>query len=411
MLRALSIIVAVLLSIHAGASSTLAYEKGDRIVTTQFTKLTISDKLIQEVARGAVLTVAGVDGNYLWVNDGQWGWLDGTTAIPLDRGIEHFSELIRKDSKDGGAYFCRGKIYSVLGDQDAAIKDFDKSPVGAATYLARANAWNAKKDYDRAILDYEKALWFSQKESEQEKTDLGRRHALIHNCRGASYLAKGEQDKALEDFEAALKLNDSDPAIYFNRGNVWKAREEYDKAIRDYDKALRLEPEYLAAYNNRGSAWQAKEDYDKAMADYDQVLRRDTKNIRARYNRAGAWEAKGKYEEAIADFNTVRLLDPKFVDAYIGIARIRATCSESKLRNGNQAIGFATKACEMSGWKNASHLFVLAAAFAEDGQFAAAVKCQADALELAPKNQKFRYGERLNLYKSGKAYHELPRGE
>lgn len=402
----MSLIGAVVLSLHAGAATSLAYQKGDRIVTTQPTLLTMSDKHIQDVERGSVLTVEGVDGNYLWVNNGQAGWLEDKVAIPLDRGIAHFSELIRKDPKDGGAHFCRGKILSALGDQDAALKDFDKSPVAAATYLARANAWNAKQDYEHAIEDYEKALWFCKKEN----AELGPRHAQIYNCRGAAYLAHGDQDKALADFDEALKLNDTDPTIYFNRGNVWKAREEYAKAIRDYDRALRLDANYLAAYNNRGSVWFSKEDYDKALADYDQVLQRDPKNLKARYNRANAWEAKGKYEEAVADFNTIRLLDPKFADAYVGIARILATCSDSRIRNGNQAIGFASKACELSGWKNPAHLFVLASAFAEDGQFAAAVKCQTDALELAPRNQKFRYRQRLDLYKSGKAFHELPKG-
>jgi tetratricopeptide (TPR) repeat protein len=411
MLRTSLMMVVVVLFISGSARPSLAHKIGDRIVTSQGTHLTIDDRVIDTVDRGTVLTVEGVEKKFLWVSNGRPGWLDDSFAIPLESGIEHFSEIIRKDPKDAGAYYCRGKIASAQGDQDAAIKDFDKSieieSIASASYLGRANAWNAKGEFDRAIVDYNKALWLSGKQN----TELGPKHAVIYNSRGAAHLAKGDQEKALEDFNAALKLDSKQPKTYFNRGNVWKAQEEYGKAIRDYDEALRLDPDYMAAYNNRGSAWFSKGDYDKALADYDEVLRRDAKNIKTRFNRASAWEAKGKHDEAIADFNTVRLLDPKFADAYSAIALIRATCSDSRIRNGNQAIAFATKACELTEWKNPSYLFVLAAAFAEDGQFEAAVKCQTDALEMAPKSQKFRYRERLNLYKSGKAFHELPKGE
>ena len=39
---------------------------------------------------------------------------------------------------------------------------------------------------------------------------------------------------------------------------MWKTKGEYDKAIADYNEALRLDPKRVVTYDNRGYAWYAK---------------------------------------------------------------------------------------------------------------------------------------------------------
>jgi tetratricopeptide (TPR) repeat protein len=62
---------------------------------------------------------------------------------------------------------------------------------------------------------------------------------------------------------------------------AWRVKKEYDKAIADYDEAIRLDPKYAIAFNNRGSAWLIKKEYDKAIADYDEAIRLDPKYVNA----------------------------------------------------------------------------------------------------------------------------------
>ena len=61
---------------------------------------------------------------------------------------------------------------------------------------------------------------------------------------------------------------------YYRRGMRYRDNEEYDKAIRDYDEAIRVDPKYATAYNNRGNAWSDKREYDKAFRDYDEAIGR-----------------------------------------------------------------------------------------------------------------------------------------
>ena len=70
-------------------------------------------------------------------------------------------------------------------------------------------------------------------------------------------------------------------------------QEGYDRAIRDFDEAIRLDPKYARAYAERGYAWLAKGNYDQALKDYDQAIRLDP--AMAQYvdqNRRTAWSRK-----------------------------------------------------------------------------------------------------------------------
>jgi hypothetical protein len=69
----------------------------------------------------------------------------------------------------------------------------------------------------------------------------------------------------------------------------------------------------------------------------------------------------------------------------------------------------ASRACELTHWKNAGMLDTLAAAHAECGQFPEAIKWQTKALELANKRQTEEFRRRLQLYQTKRPYRQ-PKG-
>ena len=87
-----------------------------------------------------------------------------------------------------------------------------------------------------------------------------------------------------------------------------------------------------------------------------------------------------------------------------GRAWFRATCPVATYRDGAQAVAAATRACELTGWKEPGLLDTLAAAYAESGDFDSAVKWQAKAIELeTDAKEKAEFGARLKLYKDKEA--------
>ena len=224
---------------------------------------------------------------------------------------------------------------------------------------------------------------------------------------------------------------------YYYHGVAWHAKREYDRAIADYDQAIRLDPNdpYLTqayggygvgyletkrylwksrlaeAYHGRGAAWHAKREYDRAIADYDQAIRLDPDRALVYYDRGVTWHAKREYDRAIADYDqTIRLNGPDLAEAYRGIAWILATCPDVKYRDGQRAIASATRVCELTDWKDANSLDVLAAACAEAGDFDTAIKWQERALELPPNDAEDRseWEARLGLYKAKRPYRTAP---
>ena len=73
---------------------------------------------------------------------------------------------------------------------------------------------------------------------------------------------------------------------YNNRGNAYSAKGEYDRAVQDYDQSIKLNPNYAQAFNNRGVAYQKKAEYDRAIEDFDESIKLNPNYANAFANRA-----------------------------------------------------------------------------------------------------------------------------
>ncbi|TMK10002.1 MAG: tetratricopeptide repeat protein, partial [Alphaproteobacteria bacterium] len=86
---------------------------------------------------------------------------------------------------------------------------------------------------------------------------------------------------------------------YNNRGNAYTAKGEYDRAVQDYDQSIKLDPNYARAFNNRGVAYQKKGEYDRAIEDFDASIKLNPDYASAFANRAQTYLNKGEYARAV----------------------------------------------------------------------------------------------------------------
>ena len=98
---------------------------------------------------------------------------------------------------------------------------------------------------------------------------------------------------------------------FFNRGRAWSDQGQYDKAIQDFDQAIRLDPHYPDAFNNRGIARGGKGEREKAIQDFDEAIRLDPNHAIALHNRGIAFRVLGRMAEAEADFARARQAGPR----------------------------------------------------------------------------------------------------
>ena len=96
--------------------------------------------------------------------------------------------------------------------------------------------------------------------------------ATIYFYRGTAYYSKKEYDRAIADYNQALLLNSKDAEFFYNRGSAYNDKKEYDRAIADFNQALLLTPKDADFFSNRGFAYELKGDKLKAIESYRQAL-------------------------------------------------------------------------------------------------------------------------------------------
>jgi tetratricopeptide (TPR) repeat protein len=124
--------------------------------------------------------------------------------------------------------------------------------------------------------------------------------------RGWAHYEKREYDKAIADFNAALKIKPNDHNALNRRAIVYHAKRDYSRAIDDYTAALKASPSSHVILNNRGRAYIQKLDYDNAIADFTAALKIKPNEFEYLFNRGKAHNhynnKKAKYGQAIEDF-------------------------------------------------------------------------------------------------------------
>lgn len=105
-----------------------------------------------------------------------------------------------------------------------------------------------------------------EQDNNQEPKD-----AKAYHDRGIVWSHRGDYDKALGNFNQAIRLDPKNAVYYNSRGYNWFKKGKLDKAIGDYDTAIEINPEYRAAYSNRGHAYKKFGFETKAEADFEKA--------------------------------------------------------------------------------------------------------------------------------------------
>ena len=169
----------------------------------------------------------------------------------------------------------------------------------------RGLAWTNKNEYNRAIDDYDEAI------------RLNPTYSWSWIDRAEAWNRKGEAARAFADLAEAARLDPNNSRVYSIRASTWWLVGELDKAIADYGEAIRLEPAFSVSYNNRALVWRDKGDYDKALADYDEAIRRNPGDLRAWGNRGEIWRLKGDLDRALTDQEKQVRIGPNVPNSYL----------------------------------------------------------------------------------------------
>lgn len=240
----------------------------------------------------------------------------------------------------------------------------------------------------------------------EETNHLSKADELV--AEGCTLFIKGDLDKAITDFTTVIQFDPTNALAIWNRASAYRAKGEFEKSIADFNEYILLNPTNDLAFKNRASDFMGIGNYDKAISDWNEGLRLKQNDAIALAMRGDCYEFKGQFNEARKDFYQAIRLDAKGDGALNSLAWFRATCPDSSMRNGKEAVEAAQKACELSNWKKWGRIDTLVAAFAEAGDFLQAIKYQQQALNMNEASDKEREAmqNRLSLYHQQKPYRE-----
>ncbi len=129
----------------------------------------------------------------------------------------------------------------------------------AACYQNANDLFTVETDScDRALRD--------KQTTRQDRLKTYVNRGIIHNRNGAL-------TAAVDDFNAALDIDDGSAEAYLNRGNSWYRAAKYNDALTDYNYALELAVNKpWAAWYNIGLTHDAMGDSEKALEAYRTAL-------------------------------------------------------------------------------------------------------------------------------------------
>jgi tetratricopeptide (TPR) repeat protein len=166
-------------------------------------------------------------------------------------------------------------------------------------FASRAGGFLAQGDKQHALDDYNEAV------------KLAPRNAFVYYNRGLYYETQSDNDAALRDFEAAIGIDSKLVPALRQRARLYQARGNLSGARDEYSKAIDLDPKMAALWSERGYVALRQKDYENAMKDEAEAIRIDPALARAYYLRgaAAAFGGLGQPGEAINDIKTAVGLD------------------------------------------------------------------------------------------------------
>jgi serine/threonine protein kinase/Tfp pilus assembly protein PilF len=303
-----------------------------------------------------------------------------------------------------------------------------KDPDTLDTILDLANADVTAGDYDEAVRLCEEGLAAARDMyGANNDTTLRFIQELSFALRGQGNFAKARetQQQVLDWYmkhwgpedrgtvEATMEL----AYVEQLQGKLEESLRRYDKAILTGRRVLGPnDDQLLEAMHNRarvlnkmGKVEEASKAMREVLAARERVFGKKNVDTLGSISVLAVLEAKqGRFEESRTLVKeATQLLPPKEWWIRNSMAWFLCTSKFDEIRDGRAALEMATKACELTDYKTPTCLDTLAAAYAENGDFANAVKWSERTIELTKDDaRREKFMQRLQWYRAGKTWRE-----
>lgn len=191
----------------------------------------------------------------------------------------------------------------------------------------------------------------------------------------------GRLDESLACYKKAQALDPSNMNYYMQAARLELALKKWDDAVAEYRKAISINPREAEMYGMLGRAYQQKGNWPEAVKYYRQAL---AIQDMPKYHSALGYALHQVGQPALGDeeYRKASRGDPKWLEEAVYASQRLSLHIDPARRNPPEAIAIAQMACQATGNKKPGPLEVLAAAYAQNGEFEKAIATAKQALAL-----------------------------
>jgi len=150
------------------------------------------------------------------------------------------------------------------------------------------------------------------------------RSLAAHVVFGFRYTTRGDDDRALAEFDQALQANPGDAAALSHVGNIYLRKGKFTEAAAAYHDALLFGGAHPALNINLGVALAQAGKTEEALAALNEAVARLPDNADAHANLANVLMARREWAGARQHYETALRLDPNSNVARQGLARLNS---------------------------------------------------------------------------------------
>ena len=131
---------------------------------------------------------------------------------------------------------------------------------------------------------------------------------------------KGKKfEKAVECYNAAIKIDPKEIKPYLGLATLYKDQLEYDEAIKVYQQGLINNPSNHIILSNLGNLFYLQHKYEDAIISHQRAVKAKPDSHEVQFNFANTLLNSGKYTEAIEAYRKTSELKPNFYRAKINL--------------------------------------------------------------------------------------------
>ena len=242
----------------------------------------------------------------------------------------------------------------------------------------------------------------------RQEIEVDSSHAESHNRLAVLSIREQRFDEALPHLRVLATLRPDEATTHYNLALILKQIGQQEEALEHFRATLNIDRDFADAHYHLGTALYNQQDTAAAIRHLREVIRLRPNAAQAYSDLGMALMDADNVAEAVELYRRALELQPDSATAQNNLAWVLATHPDDELRNGEEAVQWAEKVCQQSGYTSFAALDTLAAALAEAGRFEEAAKTAKQAVSLARganQDETVRQIEqRLQLYKTNEPY-------